>query len=60
MLNSTEHEITTSHKKLKIPKHIFFIVLGISDVVFKMLINVEMQTIVGILTFMSRIKGYVH
>ena len=28
----------------------------LSDVVFIMLINVEMPTIVGILTFMSRIK----
>ena len=30
--------------------------LGPSDVVFIMLINVKMPTIVGILTFMSRIN----
>ena len=33
-----------------------FIALRLSDVVFIMLINVKMQTIVGILTFMSRIN----
>ena len=33
-----------------------FIVLSLSDVVFIMLINVKMPTIVGILTFMSRIN----
>ena len=32
----------------------------ISHAVFILLINVKMPTIVGILTFMSRIKGYVH
>ena len=40
MLNSTEHQISTAHK----------------NVVFIMLINVKMPTIVGILTFMSRIN----
>ena len=30
--------------------------IGLSDVVFIMLINVKMPTIVGILTFMSRIN----
>ena len=33
-----------------------FLALGLSDVVFIMLINVKMPTIVGILTFMSRIN----
>ena len=33
-----------------------FLALGFSDVVFIMLINVKMPTIVGILTFMSRIN----
>ena len=33
-----------------------FIALSLSDVVFIMLINVKMPTIVGILTFMSRIN----
>ena len=32
-----------------------FLALNISDVVFVMLINVKMPTIVGILTFMSKI-----
>ena len=32
-----------------------FIALSLSDVVFIMLINVKMPTLVGILTFMSRI-----
>ena len=43
MLNSTEHEISNAHKKLK------------SDVVFIQLINAKMPTIVGILTFLSRV-----
>ena len=33
-----------------------FIALNLSDFVFIMLINVKMPTIVGILTFMSRIN----
>ena len=33
-----------------------FLALSLSDVVFIMLINVKMPTIVGILTFMSRIN----
>ena len=33
-----------------------FLALSLSDVVFTMLINVKMPTIVGILTFMSRIN----
>ena len=41
--------------KLKIPTKTFP-ALSLSDVVFIMLINVKMPTIVGILTFMSRIK----
>ena len=51
MLNSTEHEISAAHKNLK-----KFLALSLSDVVFIMLINVKMPTIVGILTFMSRIN----
>ena len=42
MLNSTEHEK--------------YLALSLSNVVFIMLINVNMPTIVGILTFMSRIN----
>ena len=33
-----------------------FLALNLSDVVFIMLVNVKMPTIVGILTFMSRIN----
>ena len=33
-----------------------FLALSLSDVVFIMLINVKMPTIVGILTFISRIN----
>ena len=51
MLNSTEHEISTAHRKVK-----KFLALSLSVVVFILLINVKMPTIVGILTFMSRIN----
>ena len=33
-----------------------YLALSLSDIVFIMLINVKMPTIVGILTFLSRIK----
>ena len=56
MLNSTENEISFAHKKLKYRQLNKLLALSLSDVVFIMLINVEMQTIVGILTFMSRIN----
>ena len=41
--------------KTKILKYFFF-ALNHSDVVFILLINVKMPTIIGILTFMSRIN----
>ena len=53
MLNSFEHETLNAHKYTNIKKFIF---LG-SDklrMLFFLLINVKMPTIVGILTFMSR------
>ena len=56
MLNSTEHEISTAHKKVIYRQMKEFLALSLSDVVFIMLINVKMPTIVGILTFMSRIN----
>ena len=56
MLNSTEHEISPAHKNLSYRQMKKFIALGLSDVVFIMLINVKKLTIVGILTFMSRIN----
>ena len=54
MLNSTEHEISTA--QTKIPTNRMLLALSLSDVAFIMLINVKMPTIVGILTFMSRIN----
>ena len=50
MLNSTEHENSTAHKTKILTN------LNLSDVVFILLINVKMPTIVDILTFMSRIN----
>ena len=55
MINSTEHKISTAHKT-KIQTNKKFLALSLSGVVFIMLINVKMQTIVDILTFMSRIN----
>ena len=42
--------------KLKYRQIKKFLLLNLSDVAFIMLINVKMPTIVGILTFMSRIN----
>ena len=53
MLNSTEHEISTAHEKLKCQLIKTVLAISVSDVVFIMLLNVKMPTIVGILTFMS-------
>ena len=58
MLNSNEHEIQLLIKA-KIPTNeevSCFKSLRSSDIVFIMLINIKMPTIVGILTFMSRIN----
>ena len=55
MLNSTEHEISIAHKT-KIMKIKTFVEFKLSNVVFILLINVKMSTIVGILTFMSIIN----
>ena len=56
MLNSSEHEISTAHKKLTNQQMKKLLALSLSEVVFIMLINAKMPTIVGILTFMSRIN----
>ena len=42
--------------KAKIPTNLEVFALSLSDVAFIMLIDVKMPTIVGILTFMSRIN----
>ena len=55
MLNSTEHEISTA-LKIKILSNKVCLDLSLSDVVFIMRIYVKMPTIVGILTFMSKIN----
>ena len=54
MLNSTEHKISTAHKKTKILKNKTVLALKLSDVVFIMLINVKISQFVDILTFMSK------
>ena len=57
MLNSTEHEISTAHIKNKmLTNEDVSCFKSLMYVVFIMLINVKMPTIVGILTFMSRIN----
>ena len=55
MLNSTEHEISTAHNKLKCRRIKTFHAFKLFDV-FIMLINVKMPTNVGILTLMSMIN----
>ena len=42
--------------KIRISKVTDYAALSLTDVVFNILINVKMPTIVGILTFMSRIN----
>ena len=58
MLNSAGHEILTAHKCKNFKNFSFF--LGSDEhihvMLFSLLLNVEMPTIVGILTFMSRKK----
>ena len=54
MLNSTEHDTSTAHKKYRQMNN--SLALSLSDVVFSMLISVIMTISVGILTFMSRIN----
>ena len=54
MLNSTANEISTVHYNLNAVKIKIAIAFNLSFVVFIMLINVKMPTIVGILTFVSR------
>ena len=50
---STEFQLLISTKYQQIMK---FLALGLSDVLFIMLINVKMPTIVDILTLISRIN----
>ena len=55
MLNSTEHEMSIS-LKVKCKKMHIILAFKLSAVVFIILINVKMPTIVGYLTFMSMIN----
>ena len=55
MHNSTEHEISTAHK-LKCRQIKKFLALSLSGVVFIMLINVIMPTIVGIFNIYEQHK----
>ena len=56
MLNSDEHEMLNAHKykNIKIKKFSFFSDSDKPRMLFLLLINVKMPTIVGILTLMSR------
>ena len=56
MLNSTQYKISNAQKKIKYRQMKKFLAISLSDVVFIKLIDVKMPTIVGILTFMSRIN----
>ena len=56
MLNSTEYKISTLIKTKIQTNEEVSLALSLSDVVLIMLINVKMPTIVGIITFMSRIN----
>ena len=58
VLNSTEYEISSPHKKYTAEKK-EFLAFKLSGIVLIMLINVKMPTIVGILTFMSKKKFHV-
>ena len=54
MLNSSEHEILNAHKYKNIKKVSFFLGSDKPRMLFFLLINVKMPTIVDILTFMSK------
>ena len=57
MLNSAEHDILNAHKYKNIKKFSFFLGSEKPRMLFFLLINVRMPTIVGILTFMSEKKS---
>ena len=51
MLNSAEHEISNAHKYDNIQKFCFFSGSDKPTMLFFLLVNVKMPTVVGILTF---------
>ena len=55
LLNSTEHKISTTRENENAEKDGEFLAFKLSYLVFILLINVKMPTIIGILTLMSRI-----
>ena len=54
MLNSAGHEISNAHKYKNIKSFSFFSGSDKPKMIFFLLLNVKMQTIVGILTLISR------
>ena len=56
MLNSAEHRIKTAHRYRNRPYICEISGLDQQSLKFILLINVKMQTFLGILTFISRIK----
>ena len=56
MLNSAEHEFLNVHKYKNVKQVSFFSGLDKPIMLFFLLINVKMPTIVGMLTFMTRKK----
>ena len=56
MLNLVEHEILNAHKYKNVKKNLLISGSDEPVMLFFLLINVKMPTIVGILTFMSRKK----
>ena len=56
MLYSAEHQILNARKYENIKKSCFFSGSDMSIMLYFLLINVKMPTIVGILTFISRRK----
>ena len=56
MLSSVEHEILNAHKYKNIKKYSFFLGSDKPRMLYFLLMNVKMPTIVGILTFMSMKK----
>ena len=56
MLNSTEHEILNAHKHERYQEIQYLLGSDKHRMLFFLLINDKMPTIVGILTFMSRKK----
>ena len=55
IFNSAEHENLSAHKYINIKKFCIFLVPDMPSMLIYLLINVKVPTIVGILTFISKI-----